>query len=274
MDNPSRSFSIPRLKLLGAEVDVLTSEQVLAFAAQAVRLGERAIIANHNLHSVYLYKKNSDMRRYYDQAALIEIDSTPMIAWAKLMGHDVNRSHRATYLDFKEEFWQSAVQNNWRVFHVGGAKQNNELSRTHILNRHPNVILGTHNGYFNINGPENNDALNDIMAFKPDILLVGMGMPRQEFWIMNNLPKLPHCVIFNVGAAFDYEAGVMYAPPRWTGQAGIEWFVRFLHEPRRLFQRYFIEPWFLLPEMWGDIRLRLFGAPRTQKLRKLGLERD
>ena len=90
-----------------------------------------------------------------------------------------------------------------------------------------------------------------------------MGMPRQERWIAENLDRLPDCVILSVGAAFDYEAGVQSAAPRWMGRAGLEWLYRLLHDPQRLFRRYCIEPWSLLPLIWTDIRqarLRLQSA--------------
>lgn len=254
MEKPCRLF------LLGAEVDVITPADVMAFVGRKVAAKERAIVANHNLHSLYLFQRRADMRAFYDKADLIEIDSTPMIAWAKLMGHKVSRAHRCTYLDFREDFWALAQKNGWRVYHVGGEAAHNAASKAAILARYPRVHLDLHTGFFDINGPANALLLADLRDKQPDVLLVGMGMPRQEIWILNNLDHLPDCVILPVGAAFDYEAGVMYTPPRWTGQLGIEWLVRFFHEPRRLFERYFIEPWWLIPQALRDVWRRQHTA--------------
>jgi N-acetylglucosaminyldiphosphoundecaprenol N-acetyl-beta-D-mannosaminyltransferase len=242
-----------RLSLLGAEVDCLTPPFVMDFLADRVAAGQRAIVANHNLHSLYLYQKSAEMRAFYAKADLIEIDSVPMIAWGRLIGYPLSRANRCTYLDFRDDLWTRAQRHGWRVAHVGGAPEHNELSRQAILARHPQVHLDVFTGYFDVNGPANDQLIRDLHACKPDLLLVGMGMPRQESWILRNLERLPHCVILPVGAAFDYEAGVMYTAPRWTGQLGLEWLVRFVHEPRRLFERYFYEPWFLVPQMARDI---------------------
>lgn len=239
---------------MGTALDVVTPALVMDFIAGT--RGRQTVIANHNLHSVYLFHKHAEMRRFYAQADLIEIDSVPLIMWGKLMGHEMTRANRCTYLDFREEFWERAAAEGWRVFHIGGAPEHNELSKQEILRRHPGVNLEVRSGYFNVKGADNEILLADIAAHDPDILLVGMGMPRQELWILNNMDRLPGCAILPVGAAFDYEAGVMYAPPRWAGQFGIEWLVRFLHEPRRLFSRYFIEPWSLIPCALDDIRGR------------------
>lgn len=242
-----------RLSLLGAEVDVVTATCVLDFVSERVAQGRGGVVANHNLHSLYLYKKHAEMREFYRRADVIEIDSTPMIAWGRLLGYDLSRAHRCTYLDFREEFWTRAQTHGWRVYHIGGAREHNAASREAILERHPGVHLDMHTGYFDMNGPDNAALIADIHARRPQVLLVGMGMPRQEMWILRNLDSLPSCVILPVGAALDYEAGVMYAPPRWTGRIGMEWLVRFVHEPRRLFSRYFIEPWSLVPLALDDV---------------------
>jgi N-acetylglucosaminyldiphosphoundecaprenol N-acetyl-beta-D-mannosaminyltransferase len=251
---------IPRLTLLGAEIDVVTPAQMLDFVASAIRRGEKVVVSNHNLHSLYLYRKRQDMRAFYAQAALIEIDSVPLIMWGRLMGHDVSRAHRVTYLDYRETFWTMAAQKGWRVYHLGGAHEHNEPARQAILQRHPEVTLKVHHGFFDVKGPHNESVLKDIADFKPDVLLVGMGMPRQELWISDNLQRLPACAILNVGAAFDYEAGAQYAPPRWVGRAGLEWLVRLMSDPVRLFSRYCLEPWVLIPAALSDVKRRL--SPR------------
>ncbi|HEY0053078.1 MAG TPA: WecB/TagA/CpsF family glycosyltransferase, partial [Caulobacteraceae bacterium] len=91
-------------------------------------------------------------------------------------------------------------------------------------------------------------------AFRPDVLMVGMGMPRQELWILDHFEALPDCVILPVGAAFDYEAGVQAAAPRWMGRLGLEWLFRLAHDPKRLFVRYCVEPWTLVGPALGDLR--------------------
>jgi N-acetylglucosaminyldiphosphoundecaprenol N-acetyl-beta-D-mannosaminyltransferase len=245
-----------RLSLLGAEVDAVTPDEVMSAIAQSVTAKRQMVIANHNLHSLYLFHRRSDMRAFYDKADLIEIDSTPMILWGRLLGKDVSRAHRCTYLDFRESFWARAQSEGWRVCHVGGAPAHNPLSKAAILKRFPQVHLDMHTGYFDVTGADNERLLAELAVQKPDVLLVGMGMPRQELWILNNLKRLPECAIMPIGAAFDYEAGVMYTPPRWTGQMGIEWLVRFFHEPKRLFSRYFLEPWVLIPHAMRDLMRR------------------
>ena len=248
-----------RLALLGAEADVLTSTCMLDHVAEWVTTGEGGIVANHNLHSLYLYHRDPELRAFYARADLIEIDSTPIIAWGRLMGYPVARAHRSTYLDFREAFWTRAAENGWRVYHLGGAPGHGDAAREAILGRHPNVHLECRHGYFDMNSAENDAVLADIAEKKPHVLLIGMGMPRQELWLHKNYDRLPPVVALPIGGAFDYEAGVTYTPPRWTGAAGVEWLVRWAHDPQRLFERYFIEPWALIPHLMHDVAKKLAG---------------
>ena len=249
----------PRLRLLGAEVDVVTPDEVLAFTAACASERKKAVVANHNAHSLYLIGRDPKMRALYARADLIEIDSAPLIAWGRLLGAEVSRKHRATYLDWREAFWTRAAGEGWRVFHLGCAPGAGEAARTAIQTRHPQVEIGVRHGFFDPAGPENDAVVEAITAFDPHVLLVGMGMPRQEAWIEANFDRLPPSVIFPIGAAFDFEAGRSKTPPRWTGRVGLEWLHRFAHEPKRLFSRYFVEPWSLIGPAAGDLRRALAG---------------
>lgn len=252
-----------RITLLGEAMDAVTREQVMAFAADRVAQGRKGLVANHNLHSLHLLKRDRSMGAVYERADLIEIDSMPLIAWGRLLGHRLGREHRNTYLDWREDFWALAAARGWRVFHLGCRPGVGAAAAEAIGRRFPGAVIGERDGYFDVDGAENEAVLADIAAFRPDILFVGMGMPRQERWIVANWDRLPDCVVFPIGAAFDYEAGAVPTPPRWTAALGMEWFARFLAEPGRLFHRYFVEPWSLVPAALADLLGRLrTGRPR------------
>lgn len=244
-----------RLRLLGECVDLLTPSQVLEHMRAAVAAKRRAVIANHNLNSLKLIRDNADMRAFYDAAELVQIDSTPLIAFGRLLGLPVSRAHRSTYLDWREDFWTLADRQGWRVFYLGGTAKTGEEAVRRLSARWPGAVIEARSGYFDIQSDsfDNAAVLARIAAFKPQVLMVGMGMPRQEGWVARNLGALPDCVILNVGAAFDYEAGVQKAAPRWMGRVGLEWLYRLAHDPRRLFKRYCVEPWGLIGPASRDV---------------------
>ena len=81
------------------------------------------------------------------------------------------------------------------------------------------------------------DAIN---AARPDVVWVGIGTPRQDFWMAQFRPLLDAPVLIAVGAAFDFHAGIVYQAPRWMMGIGMEWLFRLLMDPRRLWRRYLI----------------------------------
>lgn len=245
-----------RVTILGQPMDLVKPEEVLHHIQQAVRQGAKSLIANHNLHSLYLMQKRPELAAFYDRADLIEVDSTPLLAFSRALGLHSRGFHRCTYLDWRDHFWSVANRQSWRVLSVGGAPGVGDEAARRLKARYPDADIAIHHGFFDARpgSSENAAVLDRITALQPHILFVGMGMPRQELWIADNFERLPDCVILSVGAAFDYEAGVQSAAPRWMGRAGIEWAYRLLHDPKRLFVRYCVEPWTLLPLALRDIR--------------------
>jgi N-acetylglucosaminyldiphosphoundecaprenol N-acetyl-beta-D-mannosaminyltransferase len=237
-------------------MDLVKPEEVLHHIQQAVRQGEKSLIANHNLHSLYLMQKRPELGAFYDKADLIEVDSTPLLAFSRALGLHSRGFHRCTYLDWRDHFWSVANRQGWRVLSVGGAPGVGDEAARRLKLRYPEADIAIHHGFFDARpgSSENAAVLDRITAFQPHILFVGMGMPRQELWIAENFERLPDCVILSVGAAFDYEAGAQSPAPRWMGRAGVEWAYRLLHDPKRLFVRYCVEPWTLLPLALRDIR--------------------
>lgn len=245
-----------RVTILGQPMDLVKPEEVLHHIQQAVRQDAKSLIANHNLHSLYLMQKRPELGAFYDKADLIEVDSTPLLAFSRALGLHSRAFHRCTYLDWRDHFWSVANREGWRVLSVGGAPGVGDEAARRLKARYPDADIAIHHGFFDARpgSSENAAVLDRITSFQPHILFVGMGMPRQELWIADNFERLPDCIILSVGAAFDYEAGVQSAAPRWMGRAGIEWAYRLVHDPKRLFARYCVEPWTLLPLALRDIR--------------------
>lgn len=245
-----------RITLLGEPVDLVRPEEVLLHLERCVEAGVQCIVANHNLHSLYLVRRTRGMRRLYEAADLIELDSMPLIHFARLLGHPARPQHRCTYLDWRDHFWSLADRKGWRVLYIGGADGVAQEAARRLSAHYPRTTVQGLAGYFDATpgSAGNAAALAAVKHFAPDVLLVGMGMPRQELWIADNLASLPAVPILPVGAAFDYEAGAQKAAPRWMGRLGVEWLFRLVADPKRLFTRYCVEPWFLIGPALTDVR--------------------
>ena len=256
-----RRRSDERVRILGGPMDLVKSAEVFHFVAQRIAAGRRTVIANHNLHSLSLARKSDELRDFFDRADLIEVDSAPLLAWARLVAGRSRGFHRCTYLDWRAEFWSAAAANQWRVFLVGGAPGVVEAAMRRLRAEWPGLCVDGRHGYFDDDpsSDENAEVVAAVNAARPQVLLIGMGMPRQELWINRNERRLPASVMFTVGGAFDYEAGVQTPCPRWIGRIGLEWLFRLAMNPPRLFWRYCVEPWSLLGPALEDLA-RLAGG--------------
>ena len=115
--------------------------------------------------------------------------------------------------------------------------------------RYPDLrIVGTHHGYFDrtLGGEENNHVIQMINSAKPNVLIVGFGMPFQERWLLENWEHVDANIFLTGGACLDYMSGRVRRAPRWMLDNGLEWLYRLLLEPVRLWKRYLIgNPLFL-----------------------------
>ncbi|HTC41444.1 MAG TPA: WecB/TagA/CpsF family glycosyltransferase [Candidatus Acidoferrales bacterium] len=247
----SNSASLPSTtdaaEFLGIRVHFKTIAELQALVAHVVGAGKKAVIANHNLHSLYLFHRQPQLRDFYAKAEWIHIDGMPIVSLARLFGYSACRDHRVTYADWFPLLLQTAAAEQWRVFYLGSAVGVADRGAEFIQRNHPRLQIRTRDGYFNTHSgsAENESVLQAIADYQPHLLLVGMGMPRQELWIHENRSNLCANVILPAGAAMDYVAGAVRTPPRWAGRMGLEWAFRLLAEPRRLWHRYLLEPLFL-----------------------------
>lgn len=251
---------VPDFTFMGVRVNSFTLETLTSFVEHAVALRCKAIIANHNLHSLALMGKHPKMAHFYDAAAAVHIDGMALVLIGRLLGLPVQRVNRITYVDWMPHLMAVAAGKKWRICYVGSKPGVAQTSATVLRNRFKGLDIAVHHGYFDVrSGGENGAVLDYILASDPAVLMVGMGMPRQEEWILDNLDNLPDTLILPCGAALDYAAGIVPTPPRWAGWLGIEWVCRLMAEPRRMGYRYLAEPWSLvLPFAQEFYKRRIF----------------
>jgi N-acetylglucosaminyldiphosphoundecaprenol N-acetyl-beta-D-mannosaminyltransferase len=101
-------------------------------------------------------------------------------------------------------------------------------------------VVGAHHGYFEVGSPHGERVIEDIVERRPQIVLVGMGTPKQELWVDRYADQLGGAVVWTVGALFDYVSGHTPRAPRWLADNGFEWIFRLAIEPRRMWRRYLI----------------------------------
>jgi N-acetylglucosaminyldiphosphoundecaprenol N-acetyl-beta-D-mannosaminyltransferase len=243
------------VEFLGITVTGVTVEELNQIIQTAVIERKKWILANHNLHSLYLFHHNDKLRKFFSRARLAHPDGMSIIALARLFGYQLSREQRVTYVDWVRPLMKKASEKEWRVLFIGGKPGVGHQASQILCKEYPGLDLKVHHGYFDRRqeSKENRELLAFINSARPHILMVGMGMPLQEEWILENLEKLEVNIILPSGACMDYVAGEAPTPPRWMGRVGIEWLYRLCAEPRRLWRRYLVEPLFICRLIIKDI---------------------
>jgi N-acetylglucosaminyldiphosphoundecaprenol N-acetyl-beta-D-mannosaminyltransferase len=251
------------VSFLGLTLQPRSMSEMSELVEQGIREQQKWIIANHNLHSVYLFHRHARVREFYARARWTHIDGMPLVALGRLYGFRLQRWHRVTLADWTYPLMELAANRGWRVFHLGSSKRSAEKGVAHLRTLYPTLQIEVSGGFFDASyGSAENEALVErINAYQPDLLMVGMGMPRQEYWTQENCSRLKaHVILSSTGAALDYIAGEVHTPPRWSGRVGLEWAFRMAHDPVRLFSRYFLEPWYILLLLLLDYPRHRHGA--------------
>jgi N-acetylglucosaminyldiphosphoundecaprenol N-acetyl-beta-D-mannosaminyltransferase len=243
-------------RMLGTRFHAITAKQLIGAIDGAIARRQRLVIGHHNLHSLALCQRDAALRRYYDLCDLVYADGMSAVALARALRFPFRRHHRLTSLDFVDQLLTTAADAGWRVFYLGSEDAVISEAMAEFRRRAPGINLAARGGYFDMS-PSSADSeavLSSINGMQPDLLIVGMGMPRQEHWIRLNAHRLTALVILPIGALADYLGGAIPTPPRWSGALGLEWAFRLLAEPRRLGHRYLVEPWVLLRPLLKEFR--------------------
>ena len=237
-----------RVNVLGVGVDPVTIGELHAGIKRLVESGERGTVLNVNANCLNLLYGDAALRGFFERADLVFCDGAGVRLAARLLGESL--PERITYADWAWRLAAFAETEGLSLFLLGAAPGVAERAAQRLRTLHPGLhITGVEHGYFDHNpgSTENEAVLQRVNAAKPDILIVGLGMPLQECWLMQNRKALDANVALTGGAIFDYVSGGLRRGPPLLTHNGFEWLARLVVEPRRLWRRYLIgNPLFLL----------------------------
>lgn len=247
------------VEILGNKFTDMTVGEFFAELDKIVRAGRSEVVLNTNVHGIHLASKNPWLREFRNRNRITHCDGAGVVLGARILGHQVNP--RVSLNDFVWDFAAFCAERGHSIFLLG-ARQEVIEGAAHALCRHsPRLrIAGTHHGYFAKNGPETDAVIDLINRARPNILMVGFGMPIQEAWIKDNAHRIRVNVIWAVGGIFDRVAGVIPLAPKWVMDCGLEWLYLSVKNPRRFVDRYLIENPIFISRVFAE-RLRSLLPP-------------
>jgi N-acetylglucosaminyldiphosphoundecaprenol N-acetyl-beta-D-mannosaminyltransferase len=268
--NPPEKVSMPaRVELFGVEIDPLRMDQAVAqvFAWVADSDGRCRFVVTPNVDHVVMLQHHDGLRAAYRDAGLVLVDGAPVLWSSRLLKPaGSGLPERVAGADFVPALFAAAdPERPLRVFLLGAAPGVADRAAANMRYQWPAVhAVGTYSPPlgFEHSESENEVILSRIAAVKPDVLVVGLGAPKQELWVHKHQRQLAAKVALCVGATIDFLAGGKSRAPLWMRDAGLEWLYRMATEPRRLAARYAKDAW-IFPQLVAREWWRVRNAPRS-----------
>ena len=183
-------------------------------------------------------------------ASLVVADGAPLVVLSRIFTPP-GLPERITGSDLIYDIAAGAAAHGLRVYFLGGEEESVTRAIELLRKLNPSLVVAGRDASWIAVQPnaeeqqEEAEICRRIVAARTDILLVGLGNPKQELFVHRNAKRLPGVISIGLGGTFNFLSGRVRRAPRWMQKIGMEWFFRVLQEPRRLFLRYFIDAFFL-----------------------------
>ena len=219
-----------QVNILGVNVDAVTMAEAVAHVTEAMDVRANVMIATANAEMIIRATHDEELRDILNAAALVVPDGAGTVWAARHLGHAM--PERVAGYDLAQELLRRAPAEGRRIYFFGAAPGVAEKAKEKAEQLYPGIeIVGVRNGFFS---PADNAAIiTEIKAAHPDLLLVALGVPKQEKWIAAHLAALDVPAAIGVGGTLDVMAGVMKRAPYWMQRAKLEWLFRGLMQPKR-----------------------------------------
>jgi N-acetylglucosaminyldiphosphoundecaprenol N-acetyl-beta-D-mannosaminyltransferase len=240
--------SSSRAPVAGQRADVLGVRVAATDLAQAVATldtwrqeGRRDYVCCVSVHGVVVAQRDPVIRGALNGAGLATQDGMPLVWWSRRTGF--RQARRVCGSDLLDQMCATGVARNYRHYFYGGSPAVVEKLVERLTRRHPGLIVAGYKSppYRTLTDAEDAADIAEINATRPDFVWIGLGMPKQEKWMVSHLGKIQATALLGVGAAFDFHAGTKPRAPGWMQRSGFEWLFRLASEPRRLAHRYLID---------------------------------
>lgn len=223
------------MKFLNTYVDALTMEETLEKIQTYIDNKECVQHVVINAGKVNLMQENEELTEIINQCPIINADGQSIVWGSKLLGNPL--PERVAGIDIFTELVRISSEKGYKPYFFGAKEEVVVEVVRKFKEQYPNLqVAGYRNGYFKEEDSRN--IAEDINKSGADILFVAFSSPMKEFWIKENMDIMKVPFAMGVGGSFDVIAGKTTRAPRWMQKSGLEWFHRFIQEPRRMFKRY------------------------------------
>ena len=240
-------MSLPRVNILGVGISAINLQQAVRQVDDWIARRSAQYVNVCTVHTVMECQNDLRLRQLVNESGMATPDGMPLVWLGQVHGY--REAGRVYGPDLMLAICDESQSTGRRHFFYGGAPGVAERLADQLKARYPAlVIAGIYCPPFRPpDVDEDQEVLDAINRASPDIVWVGLGTPKQDYWVARHRGRLTAPVLIAVGAAFDFHVGLLRQAPRWMQRNGLEWLFRLIQEPRRLAFRYLVyNPLFVL----------------------------
>lgn len=233
-----KDTEIKRHNILGMELSTITPEKAIETISRWALQRNRQYVCVSNVHQCMETFDDPSFRAQVNAAGLILSDSQILAWFQRLLGHSDN-AQVIRGVELMDKLCETAHEHGFGISLYGGTDDSLSLLVSNLKMKYPNlrICCAISPPFRPLTIEESADYIDQINSSGTNLLFVGIGCPKQEKWMANNISRL-NCTAIGVGAAFDFLAGVTKQSPAWVHPLGLEWLWRLNQEPKRLWRRY------------------------------------
>lgn len=237
-----------RIQLLNTEIDNISMEEALARIDAMVQEKKPSYVVTPNLDHIVTIERDAYFRDAYAHADLVLADGKPLLWIAKAKKTPIREKISGS--DLFPRLAELAANKGYTMFFLGAGEGVAHKAAEKLEEKYPGLMVK--GCYAPAMGFEHDkeavsQIIDQVKTAKPDILVVGLGTPKQEKFLYRYYKQMGVPVSLGLGASFDFIAGNRKRAPRWMSNHGLEWLYRTLQEPKRLAGRYIKDAVCILP---------------------------
>lgn len=228
-----------KIKILGVNVDMVDRQSAKDICIKKIENNEKIFVVTPNSEIIYNSTKEDKLFDIINSADLVVPDGIGLVIASKILKKPLKE--RVTGVDMTMALIEYANENNKTIFFLGGKKGTADMAKEKLEEKYKNIkIVGTAHGYYKgiHNGHENDkeeqEVIEKINAYSPDMLFVALGSPAQEYFIAKYKDKINAKLFIGVGGTLDVISGNVKRAPEFYQKHGLEWLYRIIQEPKRM----------------------------------------
>ena len=227
------------VRVLGAPVDPVTRAEAVRRVGEFIESGGPHLIVTADASALIIARRDPEFGQILQQASLVTADGAGVVRALKSAGRPV--PERCSGCDLIVDIAREAAGRGWSLFFLGAAPGVAEAAVENLKRQFPDLkVAGVRDGYFT----DDDEVVSQVRQASPDVLLVAMGMPKQEKWFWRHRERLGAKVAMGVGGSFDVLSGAVRRAPEFYQKHGLEWLYRFACAPRKSSRKMLMLPVF------------------------------